>query len=912
MAREKEHIEEQGALSMNFRHIKPGRLRSAIGAMIMCIFISGQTWAGSGVVLVDDDAPPDGDGRSWRTAYRFLQDALQHARLPGSGVSEIRLAQGTYLPDRNEANPDGTGDRSAMFELVSDIALLGGFAGRGAARPDGRDIEAFQTLLSGDLAGDDVLMFQNMEENTHQIVRAVGLGPDTILDGLTVAGVFEGYGVEVLGGMLRLSDCVLERIVGPGSVALVLFSDAEVTVQSCDLRFNGNVFSRSFGEEGGAVLANGAKTLTIHDSVISDNESVRDLDGFIMGAVSVRETDLRMEDCEILRNSGGRSTGLSIGPRSHAEIFRTVFKGNRSFFNAPVLMVSVQGSSDPTLVHLEDCLFVGNQDGKAIVARRMPNTNAAAALFIDRCTIIHHRTAIQLDRANAVLSNCLVVSSFTALTQPRRFFAAARALSVDLFNCTLISTSSNADVQPVFLSENATINNCILWSSVEDAVVSRFPDDVQITASLVRGGWEGPGRDILDADPEFVMSLPPDANMLVPAAFDYRLATDSPALDAGDNELLASCLDLESNDRVTKFTNGLPPQRPGRSPAIVDLGAYERPGRFREEDCDNDGANDACAFALGLDFDCNHNGVPDQCEAGTRTIHDCNENSIPDACEIAEFDCNENGVLDDCDIAGRQSADCNGDGVPDDCQADCNADGVPDDCALASGASDDCNANGLPDDCEEDCNFNAVPDDCEVLFVDARSEHFAPLAGDVVYEFTIPRSTRALSPVEFQVEAVGDVGGPLNSVSVRMNGIFIGTVFASATPSCNEPVRDSFELTAGFYNLFTDFQPGLDPIFTIIPEPGIDGAACDGESSISIEVLFVAPPDTDLDGDGTPDLCRCLGDIDEDGIVTAYDLNALLAAWGRCGVACSEDWNGDGIVDVSDLLLLVHEFGSCP
>ena len=51
------------------------------------------------ILYVDDDAPAGGDGLSWDTAYRFLQDALFFASDPGNGVTEIRVGQGTYAPD---------------------------------------------------------------------------------------------------------------------------------------------------------------------------------------------------------------------------------------------------------------------------------------------------------------------------------------------------------------------------------------------------------------------------------------------------------------------------------------------------------------------------------------------------------------------------------------------------------------------------------------------------------------------------------------------------------------------------------------------------------------------------------------------------------------------------------------------
>ena len=43
------------------------------------------------VIYVDDDAPLGGDGTTWSTAYRYLQDALATAD-PGT---EIHVAAGT-------------------------------------------------------------------------------------------------------------------------------------------------------------------------------------------------------------------------------------------------------------------------------------------------------------------------------------------------------------------------------------------------------------------------------------------------------------------------------------------------------------------------------------------------------------------------------------------------------------------------------------------------------------------------------------------------------------------------------------------------------------------------------------------------------------------------------------------------
>jgi hypothetical protein len=106
------------------------------------------------IIYVDDDAVAPGDGSSWQTAYKFLQDALTDAKTAEKPV-EIRVAQGVYRPDRSSAHPQGSRDRTATFYLLDKVTISGGFAGMGTTDPDARDIPAFTTILSGDLASND-------------------------------------------------------------------------------------------------------------------------------------------------------------------------------------------------------------------------------------------------------------------------------------------------------------------------------------------------------------------------------------------------------------------------------------------------------------------------------------------------------------------------------------------------------------------------------------------------------------------------------------------------------------------------------------------------------------------------------------------------------------------------------------
>ena len=63
----------------------------------------------------------------------------------------------------------------------------------------------------------------------------------------------------------------------------------------------------------------------------------------------------------------------------------------------------------------------------------------------------------------------------------------------------------------------------------------------------------------------------------------------------------------------------------------------------------------------------------------------------------------------------------------------------------------------------------------------------------------------------------------------------------------------------------------------------------------------------DVNGNGVPDECETLGDLDGDGDVDATDLILLLGAWGACGDCedCPADLDGDCAVGTGDLIVLL-------
>ena len=141
--------------------------------LIISIFLFGMACSAAAgrTIYVDADASGANDGSSWADAYNYLQDALadansgdeihvaQDALTDASSALkplEISVAEGIYTPDSNSADPGGSGDRTATFQLINGVTLKGGYAGFGEPEPNAHDVELYETILSGDLDGNDI------------------------------------------------------------------------------------------------------------------------------------------------------------------------------------------------------------------------------------------------------------------------------------------------------------------------------------------------------------------------------------------------------------------------------------------------------------------------------------------------------------------------------------------------------------------------------------------------------------------------------------------------------------------------------------------------------------------------------------------------------------------------------------
>ena len=156
------------------------RLDACLIALLF-LAIAPRAWAE--VRYVDDSATGTSDGSTWCDAFLELQSALAVA----TAGDEIRVAAGTYTPDYDPATGQHTGDIDASFQLITGVALRGGYAGCGQADPDARDITLHETILSGDLEQDDPPFVVLQPDTSRVVVCGTDTDATAVLDGFTLA-----------------------------------------------------------------------------------------------------------------------------------------------------------------------------------------------------------------------------------------------------------------------------------------------------------------------------------------------------------------------------------------------------------------------------------------------------------------------------------------------------------------------------------------------------------------------------------------------------------------------------------------------------------------------------------------------------------------------------------------------------
>lgn len=310
------------------REVLVERLRIGLG-MIGVAACAAQVMGASRVIYVDKSAPSGGDGTSWQKAFSDLQDAIR-LETSFSNDLEIRMAQGTYTPDK------GSGDRTKFFGFhyilgsAMTLSLQGSFAGLQGVDPDARDYVSTPTVLSGDLKGDDGAGFKNRTDNSCTIAM-IGAQQTLSIDGITVRGAStDGFPEFTWGGgmlafvqrygagggftTLRITNCIFEDNDPTNAPAGALSAYAD-NIEIWYSRFVGN---RLQDGGGGAVTLDGIGSL--YNCEIDSNVAR-------FGGGVYAKGEAYFSACSVTRNEAEYQGGAVFGPCSANA---TLFAGNRA------------------------------------------------------------------------------------------------------------------------------------------------------------------------------------------------------------------------------------------------------------------------------------------------------------------------------------------------------------------------------------------------------------------------------------------------------------------------------------------------------------------------------------------------------------------------------------------------------
>jgi predicted outer membrane repeat protein len=236
-------------------------------ALLACIYLLSTPLTAQ--IFVNASATGADDGSSWSDAYTDLQSALEQAS-PGD---EIWVAAGVYNPGV---------DTTASFNVPEGVRLLGGFSGTETSVSE-RDVTTHETILSGDVNGDDMPGFfeENRTDNNLHVIRLdTNVTIATLIDGFTISGgdaVFDGgASIEVGagGGILSfgaptINQCIIkDNSAGSGGGITAWLGNAS------GMRVTNSQVIQNRGIFGGGAIMGGLASGLWENCTIGENFSV--------------------------------------------------------------------------------------------------------------------------------------------------------------------------------------------------------------------------------------------------------------------------------------------------------------------------------------------------------------------------------------------------------------------------------------------------------------------------------------------------------------------------------------------------------------------------------------------------------------------------------------------------------------
>jgi CSLREA domain-containing protein len=305
-------------------------------------------------------------------------------------------------------------------------------------------------------------------------------------------------------------------------------------------------------EADAAGIGNRGGTMTITNSNIYGNSNVSSSGGGVSSyGFNPNAAHLTMIDCAVYENTAyGNGGGIYNWWDSTVTILNTKIYNNAAGYYGGGIM---SGPHENTQLTLINSLVFGNTADYGGGISNGGSGYSEAVLSIANSTVVYNT-------ATSIGGGLYNYDS----------------ASVNLDNIILASNTASSDAQ---IYNQGTKRPAITASNVEGSGGSGAGWDPDL-------GIDGGGN--IDADPRFVDANGAD-DLIGTGDDDYRLAADSPSIDAGDNAAVpADSYDLDGDantteplpydlDNTPRFQDTVVPDTGSGTASIVDMGAYEHP-----------------------------------------------------------------------------------------------------------------------------------------------------------------------------------------------------------------------------------------------------------------------------------------------------------------------------------------------
>lgn len=592
------------------------------------LFWIGQSISAQTIYFVNHNAEPGGDGKTWNTAYRDLQTALDSACL--HAPAELWVAAGTYYPSQNVAgNSSGATDRSNTFVMCSGVTLFGGFVGVETMLSE-RDWVTNLTVLSGDIDRNGLV-----DTNAYNVVTFIGTA-NTELDGFTVSSgqanvnenivtsEFSGGGIFMDSAEASIRNCIISEntaFSGGG-----IYSNSSIAnIYNCQII--NNTVTGEFGWGAGIANVEGSVAL-VEDCILENNVA----DSYGGAVYNFDNAEIRMLNCTIRLNRAQSGAGLYSSSKSKAYLDTCHISENNVSENGGGVFIADNSTSE-----IYHCTFFQNValiSGGGICLNRLAELYIFESKFeanqalhgggiymngYAECALVNvsllgneaisNGGGIYNQSTFALLTNCLIAGNYAngnggALFNTSDDFNPGTVSKI--INCTISGNGAVGDGGGMYNEKETVIEvtSTIIWNNLAadstdnttSSIINKGRAEVYVGSSLIQnsGGsvaWDPAiGTDLggnLDQDPLFVEEI--DILTLPNNSGDLHLQQLSPAINAGALDTSKLDLPLIDHDGNPRFVH-----------ERIDIGAYEFQEAINGPECSITGPLQVLSYANEL------------------------------------------------------------------------------------------------------------------------------------------------------------------------------------------------------------------------------------------------------------------------------------------------------------------------